>query len=494
MSKPFTYIHYYFLLLGMLVSGTILNAKTASTTDSLSSLSSIKLMEYGRNYFEQRDADNALKCFTLVSKRHFDISDPDIMLGVRALNNIACVYKYFNSDYIKAYDYFTQAYHLCEEAGDQDFMPVIMVNFGDLLYDSGISYSSQSLSQQAQEIFDTCWEQAHKNKNGELMATVFFNLANQNYELKLNNYKALFSKDIPDSTPDIKYVRLQYKGIEQLQQGNYSEARKCFEQQLPMVSTRWEPERDTLATYMSIAYTYRMEGDHSQEIKYLEQALQLAEDYQVSDQAASILHFLTEARAQELSQRQRIQQITIGFIGILLLVVIASALLLWSKNRQLHIRNKSLFEKNQQLLFAESETRRIRKEQEDNKYSRSSLSNEQRETLSDRIQQILDTPDVICQSEFSLGKLAKMADSNTTYISQVINEKYGTAFSNVLASCRIKEACRRISNSDGRYGQMTIEAIAIGVGFKSRTSFINAFKREVGLTPSEYMRMAQLSE
>ena len=41
---------------------------------------------------------------------------------------------------------------------------------------------------------------------------------------------------------------------------------------------------------------------------------------------------------------------------------------------------------------------------------------------------------------------------------------------------------------------MTIEAIAIGVGFKSRTSFINAFKREVGLTPSEYMRMAQLSE
>lgn len=170
-------------------------------------------MESGRNYFEQRDADNALKCFTLVSKRHFDISDPDIMLGVRALNNIACVYKYFNSDYIKAYDYFTQAYHLCEEAGDQDFMPVIMVNFGDLLNDSGISYSSQSLSQQAQEIFDTCWEQAHKNKNWELMATVFFNLANQNYELKLNNYKALFSKDIPDSTPDIKYVRLQYKGI-----------------------------------------------------------------------------------------------------------------------------------------------------------------------------------------------------------------------------------------------------------------------------------------
>ena len=90
-----------------------------------------------------------------------------------------------------------------------------------------------------------------------------------------------------------------------------------------------------------------------------------------------------------------------------------------------------------------------------------------------------------------MGKLAKMADSNTTYASQVVNEKYGTAFSNVLSSYRIKEACRRMGDVGGAYGHMTIEAIAADVGFKSRTSFINAFKREVGLTPSEYLRAAQ---
>jgi AraC-like DNA-binding protein len=63
-------------------------------------------------------------------------------------------------------------------------------------------------------------------------------------------------------------------------------------------------------------------------------------------------------------------------------------------------------------------------------------------------------------------------------------------FSILLGNHRVKEACRRISEEGERYTTLTIEAIASGVGFKSRTAFINAFKREVGLTPSEYMRMA----
>ncbi|MBQ9453689.1 MAG: AraC family transcriptional regulator, partial [Desulfovibrio sp.] len=74
--------------------------------------------------------------------------------------------------------------------------------------------------------------------------------------------------------------------------------------------------------------------------------------------------------------------------------------------------------------------------------------------------------------------------------SQVINEHYGTSFSNVLSGMRIREACRRMSEESSRYRHVTIEAIALSVGFKSRTAFINAFKREVGLTPSEYLKMA----
>ena len=42
-----------------------------------------------------------------------------------------------------------------------------------------------------------------------------------------------------------------------------------------------------------------------------------------------------------------------------------------------------------------------------------------------------------------------------------------------------------------KYGNYTIKGIAESVGFKSPTTFINVFKKTVGLTPSMYQNMAK---
>ena len=109
--------------------------------------------------------------------------------------------------------------------------------------------------------------------------------------------------------------------------------------------------------------------------------------------------------------------------------------------------------------------------------------------LTYRLQDVLSNAELTCQQDFTLARLAKLVDSNTTYVSQVINEKYGATFSTVLGSHRVHEACRRMTDHE-HYGNLTIEAISASVGFKSRTAFLNAFKRETGLTPSEYLRQA----
>jgi len=102
----------------------------------------------------------------------------------------------------------------------------------------------------------------------------------------------------------------------------------------------------------------------------------------------------------------------------------------------------------------------------------------------------LNDADVICQKDFSLAKLSKMIGSNTTYVSQVINEKYDLSFSNLLGHFRVKEACRRMDDQEN-YGNMTIEAISNSVGFRSRVTFLMVFKREIGMTPSEYLKAAK---
>jgi AraC-like DNA-binding protein len=59
----------------------------------------------------------------------------------------------------------------------------------------------------------------------------------------------------------------------------------------------------------------------------------------------------------------------------------------------------------------------------------------------------------------------------------------------LLNEYRIKEACRRLNDTE-HYGNITINGIASSVGFKTRTNFIAYFKRFTGLTPSEYLKIA----
>ena len=529
MQHRFLYIIRYVCILLLIARTTGTAAKdTANDYDSLRRLSSETLIEQGRNHYIQHQPAKALACFTIVSERKVD-NDHDLQLQVRALNNCACVYKFYYFDYTQAYNYFIQAYDLCEQIEYDDFLPVIMVNLGDLLNDYSHSYNSKPLFQQAQSIFEKCIEKARDSKNWELLTTAFFNLANQNYTLDLTKYHIILSKEIPDTIPDIAFARLQYQGIQYIQQKNYPAARRCFEQQLSSISTQWAPERDSLAAYMSIATTYRMEQHSEQAIEYLKKALQLAADKDISDLAADLCRQLSELhhqlgqeelsshyhlqymemmekthnnqlshiaelnyihqlkkeeeRAQVLQERQYFQQIFILAILIVLTLVLLFAFLLWQKNRQLKERNKSLYEKNRQLIHVESNEQQLRKA-----YSKSNLNDEQRESLIYRIQEVLNDADIICQQDFTLYKLAKIINSNTTYVSQVINEKYGIPFSNLLGNYRVKLACQWMD--DPKRGNVTIEAIATETGFKSRTAFVNAFKRETGLKPSEYLRMA----
>ena len=63
-------------------------------------------------------------------------------------------------------------------------------------------------------------------------------------------------------------------------------------------------------------------------------------------------------------------------------------------------------------------------------------------------------------------------------------------FNMLLAEHRIREACRLIQNIM-EYGHLTIEGIAQEVGYKSRSSFSNAFKRVTGLSPSAFSTIAK---
>ena len=177
----------------------------------------------------------------------------------------------------------------------------------------------------------------------------------------------------------------------------------------------------------------------------------------------------------------------IAIIGVALLLT--QVLLLWTiiQNRRLSKRNKDLYKKNVEYINATENEKMLRNEI---KGYRSNLSDERRSQLLERIQAVLDDVEIISAADFNLDRLSVLTDSNAKYVSQVLNETMGKSFTALLNEYRINEVCKRLADHE-HYGQLSIEAIAESMGFRSRSHFADNFRAVTGLTPSQYRRLAR---
>lgn len=194
--------------------------------------------------------------------------------------------------------------------------------------------------------------------------------------------------------------------------------------------------------------------------------------------------------------------ITTATCIVLLVVIVAFALLL-RKNRQLARANRSIYKANLNVIAAADRERQMRTRYEgeiaayremmqaqNKKYQNSTLGDDDKAALTDRILKVFENGEEIFESNFDMNRLAELVGSTYKNVSQTVNEQLGKNFNQVLNEYRIKEACRRL-NDQATYGNYTIEAIGESVGYGSRSTFVTQFKTLTGLTPSEFQNQAR---
>ena len=95
-------------------------------------------------------------------------------------------------------------------------------------------------------------------------------------------------------------------------------------------------------------------------------------------------------------------------------------------------------------------------------------------------------------ADYNAQKLADELNTNTRYISAVINLRYQDNYSQMVNEFRIKDAMYLLKDKHSQ--KMTMEEIALTVGFSNRQSFYAAFYKRLGITPREYRQknMAQI--
>lgn len=124
--------------------------------------------------------------------------------------------------------------------------------------------------------------------------------------------------------------------------------------------------------------------------------------------------------------------------------------------------------------------------------SKHELSDDTVTTLMEGLE-MFETHEDFLNSKINLQLLADRLDTNTSYLSKVINQYKNTSFSNYVNQLRIEYAIEKLKN-DTLWRKYTVKAIAQEVGFKNSESFSKAFYKFTGIKPSYFIKELEKTE
>ncbi len=116
------------------------------------------------------------------------------------------------------------------------------------------------------------------------------------------------------------------------------------------------------------------------------------------------------------------------------------------------------------------------------KYQKSSLEKSWRQKKAKDLLDVLEQDKLFMSPKLSLQEIADTMGIKKHHLSQVINQELGCTFFELINRFRIKEARQVLrENADCK-----MESLAYELGYRSKSAFFIAFKKETSLTPGQF--------
>lgn len=120
------------------------------------------------------------------------------------------------------------------------------------------------------------------------------------------------------------------------------------------------------------------------------------------------------------------------------------------------------------------------------KYRASKLTDSMAEEYLARLIGFVEQEKPYTDPGITLKMLSEKVSIPPRYLSQVMNDRLGRNFYEFINGYRVEEVKKRLLN--GELERFTILAIAYDVGFNSKTTFNTVFKKQTGLSPTQYIK------
>ncbi len=532
-------------ILSILLAVVSIAGPSSALAVSDSKLTDQQLRQRGNEYLlNNGNPDSAIACWQAILRRPHDNSPQQRQQLAMAHNNMGYVYMFYRYDYTLAIKHLLEAQQLAPQSD-----ATILLNLGMATNFYAQCFPTDENISNSCTFLTASLRKAIQQDKHTIAYSAFANLWTFGFTpfalSTASEAMALFAKIKPQrDNNEWRYAACLWHAAQSMQQGHPQEALEWLRRQLRCVNAE-NPQRDSCYTYCLMAQVLAAINCPPRDIiayadkvrdmalrhgmkDYEKDAAQMLADcyFRCGDtitarryeleyfkrrdslllrsglakvQTGYLSHHLDLASRQveELQQKRRVQ--TAVLITSLCGIGVAAVLvvLLFLQNRKLRRRNRMLYRNNVDMLEREERQNAIVAANQSGgdadkiqtKYQGSTLTDDEKQRLKQLIAYVMAQPQYICSPHFTMEQLAAQCGTNYKNVSQVVNECFGCSFSILLSEYRVKEACRRINDTE-HYGHFTIEAISQSVGFKARSGFFRAFKRVTGLSPSEYVSLA----
>lgn len=106
-----------------------------------------------------------------------------------------------------------------------------------------------------------------------------------------------------------------------------------------------------------------------------------------------------------------------------------------------------------------------------------------KERIYEKLLYVLENDRVFLMPELNLINLSRLLHTNTTYLSNIINQQLGCNFRTLLMRYRIQYACQLLDSEP-----VVMPQLPARCGFSSKSAFYEAFQIIQGMNPRQYLQ------
>jgi len=279
-----------------------------------------------------------------------------------------------------------------------------------------------------------------------------------------------------------KAMKLYYLGKIAQQTRNSILAISYFQQIDSIVQETNKPFDAIKDVYQQLVMYYGLNDDQQREIESIEKLIYfdslITTEQKGIIQQATVAYDLPYLKQQKKKAEEELKAKSslVLFLGILTGLAVLIGVYFYIRARKTKIRVKQLLEGYSQ---SKSPSRNVGKHP-------SSVPKEIRENLLEKLE-AFEKSGLYLSKDLDMAQLAQDMDSNTTYLSTIVNHYKEMSFPNYLKDLKITYAIEMLSK-DSELLKYNYQGLAEIFGFKTGESFSKAFYAKTGVYPSKLLK------